>query len=70
MSSSNKSPLDKNGNPLTRTEIHAKEVETHLERINREFSDGFDFLARYTKSVTIFGSSLAPRDSEHYKNAR
>jgi uncharacterized protein (TIGR00730 family) len=60
---------NKNNNPLIRSDIHEKEVENHLGRINREFADGFDFLARYPKSVTVFGSSLAPRDSEHYKNA-
>ena len=61
--------MNSNNNPLTRRDIHAKEVETHLERINREFADGFDFLAKYPKSVTIFGSSLATQDSEHYQKA-
>jgi uncharacterized protein (TIGR00730 family) len=60
---------NKNNNPLIRSDIHAREIETHLERINREFADGFDFLAKYPKSVTIFGSSLAKTDSEHYKKA-
>jgi len=60
---------DKNNNPLVRSEIHAKEVENHLGRINREFADGFDFLSKYSKSVTVFGSSLAPKSSEHYKLA-
>ncbi len=69
MSSTNKVPINKNNNPIIRSEIHAKEVETHLERIHREFADGFDFLSRYPKSVTIFGSSLAAKDSEHYKKA-
>lgn len=63
------SSTNKNNNPIIRTDIHSKEVLTHLERINREFSDGFDFLSKYPKSVTIFGSSLAKRDSDHYKNA-
>jgi uncharacterized protein (TIGR00730 family) len=69
---SSKSPKDlsnKNNNPLVRSDIHQREVETHLSRINREFADGFDFLSRYPKSVTVFGSSLASRDSEHYKRA-
>jgi len=58
-----------NGNPIIRADIHAKEVETHLERIHREFADGFEFLAQYPKSVTIFGSSLVPRDSDDYRKA-
>ena len=60
---------DKNNNPLVRSEIHAKEVENHLGRINREFADGFDFLSKYPKSITVFGSSLASKDSVHYKLA-
>jgi uncharacterized protein (TIGR00730 family) len=60
---------NKNGNPLVRADIHAKEVETHIERIQREFADGFEFLAKYPKSVTIFGSSLVSRDSDDYKKA-
>ena len=60
---------NKNNNPLVRAEIHAKEVETHLERINREFKDGFEFLSKYPKSVTIFGSSLAHKDTAHYAKA-
>ena len=59
----------KNNNPLIRSDIHEKEVEAHLERINHEFADGFDFLAKYPKSVTIFGSSLANKNSEQYKKA-
>ena len=58
-----------NGNPLVRSDIHAEETKTHLERINREFSEGFDFLAKYPKSVTVFGSSLAPRDGAAYAKA-
>jgi len=60
---------NKNNNPLVRSEIHAKEVENHLGRIHKEFADGFDFISNYSKSVTIFGSSLASPDSEHYKLA-
>lgn len=60
---------NKNSNPFIREDIHAKEILTHLERINREFYDGFEFLSKYPKSVTIFGSSLASRESEHYKKA-
>ena len=70
------SPKNKNnGNPLVRADIHsqdtrhAKDIETHLERIRREFADGFEFLAKYPKSVTIFGSSLAGRDGDDYKKA-
>jgi hypothetical protein len=64
------SPKDnKNGNPLIRADIHAKETETHLERIHREFADGFEFLAKYPRTVSIFGSSMSPRDSARYQAA-
>ncbi len=55
--------------PLSRQDIHEKSIEEHLERINREFKSGFEFLKKYPRSVTIFGSSMAPSDSEHYKAA-
>jgi uncharacterized protein (TIGR00730 family) len=63
---------NKNNNPLIRSDIHAahtKEISAHLKRIEREFSDGFDFIAKYPKSVTVFGSSLAKPETEHYKKA-
>ncbi len=69
MNSNSKMQKNKNNNPIIRSDIHEKEVEAHLERIHQEFSDGFDFLSKYPKSVTIFGSSLASKDSEHYKKA-
>jgi uncharacterized protein (TIGR00730 family) len=62
-------PTQKNGNALVRSDIHAKEVEAHLERIHREFADGFEFLAKYPKSVSIFGSSRAPQDGAAYAKA-
>jgi uncharacterized protein (TIGR00730 family) len=40
-----------------------------LEHINREFGDGFEFLKRYPRSVTIFGSSLSKPDNDAYKKA-
>ncbi|MDE2038196.1 MAG: TIGR00730 family Rossman fold protein [Patescibacteria group bacterium] len=55
--------------PLTRKDIHEHAIEEHLERINREFRRGFEFLEKYPRSVSIFGSSMASRDSEHYRNA-
>ena len=58
-----------NGNPLVRADIHAQDTKAHLERINREFADGFEFLAKYPKSVSFFGSSLAPRTGEAYARA-
>ncbi|MCL5781962.1 MAG: TIGR00730 family Rossman fold protein [Patescibacteria group bacterium] len=54
---------------LTRNDIHENGIKAHLEHINREFSDGFEFLKKFPKSVTIFGSSQAKPEEEHYKMA-
>ncbi|MEK7501316.1 MAG: TIGR00730 family Rossman fold protein [Patescibacteria group bacterium] len=58
-----------NGNAITRKDIHESDIAGHLEHINAEFRDGFEFLKQYPKSVTIFGSSAAKPDDESYKNA-
>ncbi len=54
---------------LSKNDIHSGEIVGHLEHINREFSDGFDFLRKYPKSISIFGSSLAKPESDAYKKA-
>ena len=48
---------------FTRKHIHDKNIKEHLDRINHEFAEGFEFLQKYPKSVTIFGSSMLPADS-------
>jgi hypothetical protein len=54
---------------FSRKDIHGQEVETHLERINSEFKNGFDFLRKYPKSVTVFGSSMVIPESKTYQSA-
>ncbi|MFA6404908.1 MAG: TIGR00730 family Rossman fold protein [Candidatus Paceibacterota bacterium] len=54
---------------LSREDIHDNDIKGHLSRINQEFADGFEFLKKYPKSVTIFGSARAKPDSDHYKDA-
>jgi uncharacterized protein (TIGR00730 family) len=55
--------------PLTKKEIHDTAVErVHL--ISKEFSDGFNFLRQYPKSVTIFGGNMIKEDNQYYKKAR
>jgi len=56
-------------NDLTRRAIHEKAVADHLTRIHKEFHAGFEFLQKYPKSVTIFGSSMTPPESVYYKHA-
>jgi len=60
---------DNNQTPFTKSDIHAAEITGHLEHINREFSEGFEFLKMYPKSVTIFGSSLVKPGESNYSKA-
>src|SRR3989344_3149402 len=54
--------------PLTKQEIHNIAVErVHL--ISKEFTDGFNFLQNYTKSVTIFGGNLIKTNDPYYQKA-
>lgn len=39
-------------------------------KIMAEFIDGFHFLADLKKTITIFGSTSAPSESDYYKEAR
>lgn len=60
---------EENKPTFSRVDIHEGDIETHLKRIESEFRDGFEFLRKYRRSVTIFGSSQAKPESAHYKAA-
>ncbi len=45
-------------------------TKLRVEKISKEFTEGFDFLADYPKSVTFFGSSLLPQDDRYCESAR
>jgi uncharacterized protein (TIGR00730 family) len=54
--------------PLSKQEIHDTAVErVHL--IAKEFTDGFNFLRNYPRSVTFFGGTLVKQDSHYYGEA-
>ena len=67
----NQSGHESGTNPaeLTKKAIHEKAIEEHLDRIQREFRRGFEFLQKYPRTVSIFGSSMAAPDGPHYKEA-
>lgn len=65
--SNNKSVSNNLG--FSKNDIHNSDITHHLEHINKEFDDGFDFIKKYPKSVSIFGSSLIKADDENYRNA-
>lgn len=54
---------------LTRQQLHDTAVErVHL--ISKEFTDAFNFLAKYPKSVTIFGGTRFGENAPEYQMAR
>jgi len=54
--------------------ISMREIEEASNRrvslINREFRSGFDFIKRFPRSVTFFGSTRFKEDNPYYKQAR
>lgn len=54
--------------PITREEIHNASV-ARLAIIMREFTEGFNFIKDYPRSVTIFGGTRFGEDSRYYKQA-
>ncbi len=48
---------------------HDVDVNTHIENISKEFRQGFEFLKKYPRSVTIFGSSVAQPNNINYIKA-
>jgi hypothetical protein len=59
---SNSSKAPKNPDDLKK-HIHEKNIEEHLDQITREFRRGFEFVQKYPRSVTVFGSSMASQDN-------
>ncbi len=55
-------------NELSAKKIN-ENIEGHIEEIKKEFRNGFEFIKKYPKSVTIYGSSRLTTDSSHYHNA-
>lgn len=55
--------------PFSRPDVHGNEIDTHIEHIGREFRDGFEFLRKYPKTVSIFGSSVTSPDEPVYRKA-
>jgi len=54
--------------PMSRSEMHTS-ILKRIDRIDMEFREGFKFLERFPRSVTIFGSSLTAEDNPYYKKA-
>ncbi|MEK7213495.1 MAG: TIGR00730 family Rossman fold protein [Patescibacteria group bacterium] len=54
---------------LTIKEIH-ENIEDRISKISKEFRGGFEFIKKYPKSVSIFGSSRLSHDNKHYLDAK
>lgn len=52
------------------TEKTEKNIEEHISDIAKEFKEGFEFIKKYPKSVTIFGASRLTPASSHYYDAK
>ena len=55
--------------PLTLQEIHLA-TQKRLSLIHKEFSEGFEFIKKYQKSVTFFGGAKTTSDNPYYIKAR
>lgn len=45
-------------------------IDGHIADISKEFRKGFEFIEKYPKSVTIFGSARLTQSSSHYNDAK
>lgn len=54
----------------SRSEMLQQNMNWRIFRIMAEFVEGFDFLARYTKTVSIFGSARASFANPAYQEAK
>ena len=66
-------PKDENGKPLelslSKQEVN-EQIQSRVDRIDREFLGAFKFITGFPRSVTFFGSSRFTEESEHYIQAR
>ncbi len=50
-------------------EMINENIDSHIADISKEFKNGFEFIRKYSKSVTIFGSSRLTPSSKYYQLA-
>lgn len=55
--------------PLTTTEV-SEAIKKRLTVINEEFTRGFEFIKKYPKSVSIFGSARVTEENVFYQQAK
>ena len=57
------------GQPFTKDELSA-DAKRRASYIFKEFRAAFEFIGKYRKTVSIFGSARLSEDSTHYEKAR
>src|SRR3989344_3910793 len=58
-------------NILTLSRVEMQKIASkRVAEISKEFTEGFDFLADYSKSVTFFGASQFEENNQYYNDAR
>ncbi|OHA18663.1 MAG: Rossman fold protein, TIGR00730 family [Candidatus Taylorbacteria bacterium RIFCSPHIGHO2_01_FULL_46_22b] len=55
--------------PITAEEV-ASDAKKRVSLIDKEFTEGLEFIRKYEKSVSIFGSSMLPDNSPYCQKAR
>lgn len=60
--------MDKNTKPVTLSEI-SEALSKRVTFISKEFTNGFEFVKNYPRSVTFFGSARTKEDEPCYKKA-
>lgn len=51
-------------------EMINENIEGHITDITKEFKNGFEFIKKYPRSVSFFGSSRLTQESSHYCDAK
>lgn len=67
--SEEKSNYERYVTPLSLKKMR-EEAQERVSIINKEFKDGFEFLANHPSSVTVFGSSSFDESNHYYQKAR
>lgn len=57
------------GQPFTKDELSA-DAKRRASYVFKEFREAFEFIGKYTKTVSIFGSARLSEGTSHYEKAR
>lgn len=56
-------------NPMTMEDLDI-EIRGSIDKVNQEFSGGLEFIKKFHKSVTFFGSARFPEEDDYYQKAK